>query len=347
MTKAITIVGGGLAGLTLGIGLRQRGVPVALWEASHYPHHRVCGEFISGRGLESLGRLGLRSMLQAAGAVAAHTAAFFSTTSSAQPRRLPSAALCLSRYVLDDLLAKEFCKLGGELRVGERWPAREFPEGIVRATGRRAQEAAASVPWFGLKAHARQVALAADLELHCAPNGYVGLCRLSGGVVNVCGLFRRGGVAIGGRAGAERGELLRGQPGSPLHRRLGAAEFDGKSFCAVAGLSLQSHRAAERDEFCVGDTITVIPPVTGNGMSMAIESAELAIEPLTRWSCDEVSWPKTKQTYASRCDATFARRLAWAARLQTLMLSAKCQGPLVFFAGRSEWLWRFWFGRTR
>ena len=48
--KPITIVGGGLAGLTLGIGLRQRGVPVTIWEAGRYPRHRVCGEFISGNG---------------------------------------------------------------------------------------------------------------------------------------------------------------------------------------------------------------------------------------------------------------------------------------------------------
>jgi NADPH-dependent 2,4-dienoyl-CoA reductase/sulfur reductase-like enzyme len=41
--KSITIVGGGLAGLTLGIGLRQRSVPVTIQEAANYPRHRVCG----------------------------------------------------------------------------------------------------------------------------------------------------------------------------------------------------------------------------------------------------------------------------------------------------------------
>ena len=55
----ITIVGGGLAGLTLGIGLRQRQIPVAVWEAGNYPRHRVCGEFISGRGQQTLERLRL------------------------------------------------------------------------------------------------------------------------------------------------------------------------------------------------------------------------------------------------------------------------------------------------
>ena len=345
MTKCVTIIGGGLAGITLGIGLRQRSVPVTLWDAGRYPLHRVCGEFISGRGLESLDRLGLRAGLETAGAVDAHTAAFFSTTSSARPRALPTAALCLSRHVLDEWLAKEFGRLGGELRLGERWRDKEFPEGVVRATGRRAQGGEAGARWFGLKAHARNVALAADLEMHVAPNGYVGLCRLNDGVVNVCGLFRRDGAANdSGGAGWER---LRGQPGSPLHQRLGAVAFDATSLCAVAGLSLRSHRAVERDEFCVGDALTMIPPVTGNGMSMAIESAEMAIEPLTRWSRDEVAWSEARQTFARRCDAAFARRLAWARCLQTLVVSARWQRSLVFLAGRSEFLWRFWFGRTR
>ena len=56
--QTIQIVGGGLAGLTLGIALRKSEIPVTIWEAGHYPRHRVCGEFISGRGLEVLDVLG-------------------------------------------------------------------------------------------------------------------------------------------------------------------------------------------------------------------------------------------------------------------------------------------------
>jgi len=357
--KPITIVGGGSAGLTLGIGLRQRDMPVTVWEAGHYPRHRVCGEFISGHGQETLSRLGLRELFERAGAVNAGTAAFFSATQSAPPRSLPARAICLSRFVMDELLANEFQKLGGELRVGQRWPAVGVhasacpnrlkpelqPEGVVHATGRRAQTEENGSRWFGLKVHARNVSLTADLEMHLSPRGYVGLCRVDGGAVNVCGLFRR-------RVGEDHTphnwrEWLRGQAGSPLNRRLAPAEFDESSFCAVAGISLRPQRAAARAECCVGDAITMIPPVTGNGMSMAFESAEMAVEPLAAWSRGEISWTEARQTLAHRCDTAFARRLAWAKWLQRMMLTPSLQNVLVGFVSRSECFWRTAFERTR
>src|SRR5438093_7843049 len=160
--KPITIVGGGLAGLTLGIGLRQHAVPVVICEVGHYPRHRVCGEFISGRGQETLRRLGLLELLVAAGAHCAHTTAFFSQTRSFPARHLPQPALCLSRFRLDALLAESFRDSGGELRCGVRGPTLENTEGTVRASGRRAQIRSTGWRWFGIKAHARNVRLTAD-----------------------------------------------------------------------------------------------------------------------------------------------------------------------------------------
>jgi len=344
VNKPITIVGGGLAGLTLGIGLRQRGVPVTIYEAGNYPRHRVCGEFISGRGQETLARLGLGELFQAAGAVSAHTTAFFSATRFTAPRPLPSAAICLSRFKLDAALAKKFRELSGELLESKRF-AGDFGEGVIRSTGRRAQVEPRGPRWFGLKIHARNIKLVADLEMHVSPQGYVGLCKINDGEVNVCGLFRKNesenSEAKNGR------ELLRGPAGSPLHQRLATAEFDEDSFCAVAGLSLRPQQAAARCEICVGDAITMIPPVTGNGMSMAFESAELAVAPLAAWSRGGTSWSDARQKIAQDCDAAFARRLAWAKWLQRLILTPALQNPLVALATRSDWFWRLAFERTR
>jgi 2-polyprenyl-6-methoxyphenol hydroxylase-like FAD-dependent oxidoreductase len=181
--------------------------------------------------------------------------------------------------------------------------------------------------------------------MHVSPRGYVGLCRVNGGRVNVCGLFRRrAGESVGPQ---NRREWLRGPIGSPLHQRLAAAEFDEDSFCAVAGLALRPCRAVTRAECCIGDAITMIPPVTGNGMSMAFESAELAIAPLAAWSRGEISWAEAQSQIARRCDTAFARRLAWAKWLQRLVLTPSLQNPLVRFAARSGWFWRMAFEKTR
>ncbi len=343
--KPITIIGGGLAGLTLGIGLRQREVPVKLIEAGHYPRHRVCGEFISGRGQESLARLGLLDLFAQAGAVSARTTAFFSATKSTAPRSLPSPAVCLSRFTLDVALAEKFRALGGELQTGTRAPVEDISEGVVRATGRRVQTGQGDARWFGLKIHARNVTLAADLEMHVSPRGYVGLCRINGGEVNICGLFHK--CADDGGGTNHSRDLLRGPPGSPLRERLAAADFDENSFCAVAGISLCPQRAAARAGICVGDAITMIPPVTGNGMSMAFESAELAVTPLAAWSSDKSSWNTARETIARDCDAAFARRLAWAKWLQRLVLTPALQNPLVAIAARSDRFRRMAFERTR
>jgi len=96
--KPITIAGGGIGGLSLGIGLRQRSVDVQLHEAGAYPRHRVCGEFISGKGWQIIQSLGLEKALLDAGAVEARTFKCYGPDRISQVLPLPSPALCLSRF---------------------------------------------------------------------------------------------------------------------------------------------------------------------------------------------------------------------------------------------------------
>jgi 2-polyprenyl-6-methoxyphenol hydroxylase-like FAD-dependent oxidoreductase len=344
-SKPITIVGGGLAGLTLGIGLRQRGIPVTVWEAGHYPRHRVCGEFISGRGQDVLARLGLLDAFFEAGADLACTTAFYLGRFGSPVRDLSTPALCLSRFAMDALLAKHLRQAGGELREDARWREDDYGEGVVRANGRRLQPGDDGCHWFGLKVHAHNVLLAADLEMHGSQTGYVGFCRLRNGVVNVCGLFRR---SAGTPDSAQPWrDLLSGQPGTPLRERFADAAIDQGSFCSVAGFSLKPHRAASRRECCIGDALTMIPPVTGNGMSMAFEAAELAIGPLAAYSRGESSWSEARQSVAEACDHAFARRLAWARCLQWMMFTPLLRARPGAVVLHSDFLWQTVFTRTR
>jgi len=346
LNKRITILGGGLAGLTLGIGLRRRGVPVTVLEAGRYPRHRACGELISGLRQDALARVGLLEALSQAGAQRALTATFFLPNRCDLPiRRLEQSALCISRFKLDALLADYFRNTGGDLCQNTRADLHDVPEGAIRTTGRRAHPVENGAMWFGIKIHARKLPLVADLEMHVLKDGYVGLCGLPDNEVNVCGLFRRSSRR---RKEAASSCLPFPIPGSStLHQRLSGADLDQSSFCSVAGLSLKPQRALSLPELSLGDALTMIPPVTGNGMSMAFEAAELAIEPLAAYSRGDLAWTSARGQIARACDSRFASRLRWAQWLQWMMFSPIFQNYLGALALSSQFAWNTLFRRTR
>lgn len=340
--RKITIVGGGLAGLALGIGLRREDTPVEIWEAGNYPRHRVCGEFMCGQGPGVLDRFGALACLRNAGAVESHTASFFAGKHRSPVRELSTPAFCLSRFVMDAQLASEFRNLGGHLRCLQRWSCPKS-EGVVLASGRRASPTSGGWRWFGLKAHAQDVPLEADLEMHVSDEGYVGINRVEDRRINVCGLFR----ARAGRSLAQAPlQLLRGSPGSSRFQRLSGARFEEDTLCAVAGLDPRPSAFVDGN-IRIGDALTMIPPVTGNGMSLALESAEIAAGPLVSYSRGDITWREAAERIRRLSAAAFSRRLAWARRLQWLMFS-----PVLFYGtGRwildSKFLWKFLFARTR
>lgn len=267
--KHITIIGGGLAGLRLGIALREHDVPVTIYEAGHYPRHRVCGEFISGVGQEFVTTLGVQTR-------PARTAVFVSGDGGWR-FDLPRPALCVSRYHLDNALAEAFCAVGGKLVYGTR--AQFKGEAVVHATGRRAHAVENGWRWFGLKAHARGVELEADLEMHLVSHGYVGVCGLPNDEINVCGLFRK-----------RSGDTDRVTLADSLGPRFAGARWIEDSEVAVSGLCFCAPHT--NGECHIGDAHAMIAPLTGNGMSMAFESAETAIDPLLAYVRGAISWNK-------------------------------------------------------
>ena len=160
--------------------------------------------------------------------------------------------------------------------------------------------------------------MAADLEIHITRNGYVGLCRLKD-EVNVCGLFRSATTLPG--LAREWRKTLCGEPGSELEKRLANADLDEQSFCSIAGLDVAPHRIKPGEPCKVGDALTMTPPVTGNGMSMAFESAELAATPLAQYSSGDICWTAATQKIAKDCQRRFAKRLKCAGILHKIMFS--------------------------
>jgi flavin-dependent dehydrogenase len=309
--KQITIAGGGLAGLSLGVALRRRNIPVLLMEAAAYPRHRVCGEFISGIHEDELRALGIDDLFTPA---AKHReTAWFDGPRVMFRATLPETAYGLSRHHLDAALAERFTRSGGELQTSTRFTGEVEEEGTVLASGRPQRPS----EWLGMKAHFEDLDLTADLEIHLGNHAYVGLTRVEQDRVNVSGLFRRTTAVSGGQQALAQAVQEAGLP--ELAARLRSARMDASSLKGVNRFHLgwQSHRdAAVR----IGDAAAMIPPFTGNGMTMALQSALAAVEPLTRWSRGESPWRDVQIAIRQSQNQLFTTRLRWARALQEVLL---------------------------
>jgi flavin-dependent dehydrogenase len=331
--QPIEIVGGGLAGLSLGAALRRAGVPVTVFEAHGYPRHRVCGEFLTGLDESTTTRLGLAPLL--GDALRHHQVVWYQRDRPVHMQHLPAPALGLSRHALDARLAEAFVTAGGELRTGTRVPAEAAPAGRVFATGRLRHPS----PWIGLKVHVRNLRLAGDLEVHLGDQAYVGLSGVEDGRINVCGLFRRRPPLPDESVQPGASVLLHYLDAAELEGlagRLRAAEIDETSFCAVAAMSFQ-HERPRPDRLRLGDSFAMTPPFTGNGMAMALQSAALALEPLLAWTRGELSWPASIATVNRRLRRCFRTRLASAYALHPFLLEPRRQRWLAL-AGRARLL---------
>lgn len=314
--RPIEIVGGGLAGLSLGTALCRAGVPVTVFEAGDYPRHRVCGEFIAGLTSPTIARLGLAPIV--ADALHHREVAWFLHEKPVRVQRLPAPALGLSRYILDARLAGAFTTAGGVLHTHTRLTDTATPAGRIFATGRRRSRST----WLGLKIHALALPHVRELELHLGDEGYIGLSQVEDGRVNVCGLFRRREICAKG-ADLLLAYLQAARLG-PLADRLAAARLDPASFCAVAAVGFD-RRVAPSDRVQLGDTCAMIPPFTGNGMAMAFQSAEVVLDPLLAYARGESNWPATRRAIDAGLRRRFRLRLASAAVLHPYFLQPKRQ----------------------
>lgn len=309
--KQITIAGGGLAGLALGIALRRRSVPVKILEAATYPRHRVCGEFISGIQKKELIELGIDDLISPA--VRPRETAWYDAARPMFRATLPESAYGLSRHHLDAALAERFAMAGGELLTKTRFDGDGEQEGTVLASGRPQRNS----PWLGLKAHFEGLALTADLEMHLGKTSYVGLAKIENDRVNVSGLFRRSSPVSGGPAVLVQAVQDAGL--CDLADRLRVARMDSTSLKGVNRFHLgwQSQRdAAVR----IGDAAVMIPPFTGNGMTMALQSALAAVDPLVQWSNGDNSWGVSQTKIQKSLHHLFTKRLRWARAFQWLLL---------------------------
>lgn len=179
---------------------------------------------------------------------------------------------------------------------------------------------------MGLKLHARNLPTSDDLELHLGEGAYVGLSAVEDGWINVCGFFRR---RSGLRIDREQPlpVYLRACGLFELAERLVGAAVRPGSTKAMAGIAMD-RRVTTAPGIRLGDACAMIPPFTGNGMTMAFTGAALALDPLVAWSRGESSWDETARVVRTALRREFRLRLGAAALLHPFLLHPPLQHGL-------------------
>lgn len=296
---------------------------VIVHEAGSYPRHRVCGEFISGIAQSTLETLGIPEVLSDA---LRHTSVtWFSGDKETRHHILSEPALGLSRYLLDDRLQTIASALGVEIHTKSRIKPEPGKPGTVWSAGRKPTTG----KWIGLKAHVRGIPNGSDLEMHTGNIGYLGLTPVEGGWFNVCGLFK-----IDRSISAKHKDLLpaylQKNGNHSLAEALAKAEWKLDSFTAAAGFEL-GFQKAEPGILALGDSHSIIPPFTGNGMTMAFQSAETALPHLLSYARGETPWHATCDQINYELHRRFRRRLTSAGIIHPFLFHPAAR-PLVKLA---------------
>ncbi|MGJ8723344.1 MAG: NAD(P)/FAD-dependent oxidoreductase [Roseibacillus sp.] len=299
-------------------------MPVLLHEAGSYPRHRLCGEFVNGVSDETLAALGLGSLME--GAEVHEEMTWWLREEQIARATLAKPVPALSRWEMDRRMSSLFQELGGELRCRSR-EACQPREGLVWAAGRKIQKKS---EWLGLKAHFIGLKTCSGLEMHLGDEGYVGLTPVEEGRVNVCGLFRRR-EGLQGRGSERFLAQLKACGLGELVARLRESKADEASVTGVSGIGFgaQGHPS---ELLAVGDAERMIPPFTGNGMSMAFEAAESALEPLCHYAGGDAGWATTRELVQSRLESRFRRRIALAKGMHGFILKSPAQEALAAIA---------------
>ena len=345
--RPIHIVGGGVAGLALGIRLRQLNVETRISESGTYPRHRVCGEFISGRGVELLKKLGLCEAFLRGGGRMAETMKFFGAKAVSPKIQMTQPALCISRYVMDRIMSDQFKSTGGALCTGLRVASDKLlDEGTVLANGRKPNTEKGAT-WTGYKFHVKGLKLEADLEMHFIELGYLGMCQVEKGRVNVCGIMPSK-HAVGLDLRSDWKDFLRSNLHRKKHEALDSTERIEDSTCCVSGISYHASQLSKTEPLLkVGDRMSTIPPLTGNGMSLAIESAWLASEPIARYADSQQSWAQALEELAALQTRSFQKRLAVSVPLQHVMMAPLMHGVREHVIKRLPFFHKTLFNLTR
>ncbi len=352
----VIIIGGGIAGLTAAIHLSKEGHRVLVIEKNRYPHHKVCGEYVSCEIVPYLKKLGV--FLGRSGGVRITTLQMSAVSGKSITTKLPLGGIGISRYVFDCLLYERACETGAgfefESVVSIVYNKEAFnvvtekgtsftSKMVIGAYGKRSvldkQLGRNFIKhrslWLGVKGHYEYAGFPEDqVALHNFKGGYGGLSRTEGGVVNFCYLTSYKSFQKEKNVDGFNKRVVAENPflSSFFEKSKLIFEFP----LTIAQISFKPKTRVENHVLMCGDTAGLIHPLCGNGMAMAVHSAKIISEHInTYFKNKEYDRNRLEKDYETQWVKAFEKRL-WAGRcLQSLFLNEKLSNIAITTALKS------------
>jgi 2-polyprenyl-6-methoxyphenol hydroxylase-like FAD-dependent oxidoreductase len=351
----VTIIGAGPAGTTAACALATRGWNVTLIEQSRFPRDKVCGESLSALGLEVLARLNLIDRLRPQEPTLLNATILHATDGRHLTCPLPRPMWGLSRRAMDATLFDAARDAGVRILQPARCESLQDvltlrhlegnrvetlrPTWIILADGKGAllPHRPPATSDFGIKAHFESVIGPRDaVELFGVQGHYVGLAPIECGLSNIAfSVPAKKLERFRGHLDALWSQLL--TENATLALRFTYAKRIGDWLASPLPRFPVSRRWPPR-VIPLGNSAAALEPIGGEGMGLAMRSAELAAAALDQSQRDHTPIPVRRlQIEFARLWRT--RRLACRA-LARLLSTPRIAGDLLDWARGNESLSR-------
>ncbi len=328
-----TIIGGGLAGLSLSILLAEAGYKTALFEKEKYPFHKVCGEYISLESWNFIERLGLN--LSDLDLPIIKKLIVSSPNGNSINTKLDLGGFGISRYLLDNQL-KEIAIENGvsvfeETKVTEvnfdnesfcvKYNGGEIQSKILAgAFGKRSnldvkwkrefikQKPGKLNNYIGVKYHVKADLPEDTIALHNFKNGYCGISKVESDEYCLCYLTTAQNLKDNHNSIREMEKKVLFK--NPFLKKIFTeSEFVFPEPVTISQISFDKKEQVENHILMLGDAAGMLTPLCGNGMSMAFHSSKIAFENIDAFLKSKISREEMESNYMKKWKNQFGSRL--------------------------------------
>ena len=303
----VIIAGGGLAGLTSAIHLSKFNKKVLLIEKNRYPKHKVCGEYISNEVLPYLNSLGIYPLKE--GAKKISKVQISTVKSNLIQGDLPLGGFGMSRYFLDNLMANKAISNGVTI-VKDSVDSVDFEEesftvqtnksGIfyskitIGAFGKRSaldvkmnrKFIQKKSPYLAVKTHVKGDFPENLVGLHNFKGGYCGVSKVENDSINLCYITSYSSFQKHKNLTEFQEKVV--FKNKYLQKIFKESKAVFEKPLTISQISFETKKPVEEHLIMCGDTAGMIHPLCGNGMGMAITSAQLASKRILQFLNGEI-----------------------------------------------------------